>query len=308
MSLFTSTEIAPDLVMFPDAARAYYQLETRDASHASTELEASLIARSVGRVAMPITHGDFKRVIASFEACIEEVPDLLAATTGIVDYRRGSDVGYVRKELKIEDGKQTADPKSLFHFNELARAQWRDVFAHAPAVMRTFLREGEELHDELTEISREAIGELESTHPNIVAGHFPSGEIEHQSFSFLRIISYDGYIATEDMPDVAKAHNDISHFTIQAYADAAGFWGARSKDDERIPYDTLPGESYMFAGQGYRNLYGGDSPIQQLYHGVARQHVPAGTFVPPRHAVILFTDAPYIDADVKEAQTLPELS
>lgn len=307
MSIAISEGINPRLLMDPFEACERYKLETREPSLFASELERDLITQKVGRVAMPVSHPDFEHVLASFETCIEEVPELMRQTSYVVDIRLGGDAGYVRKELKEKDGRQIDDPKSLFHFNEAANQRWVEEFAHAPQILREFLRDGRELQQELLVVSRNAVLELEDTHPNITKAHFPGPPDAFTSYSFLRILSYDDYEATAEMPDVAKAHFDISHFTIQAYADAPGFWGSNGPHQERLYYDTLPGEAYMFAGRGYSKLYNDKGPIMPLYHGVSRQAAAVGEYIPRRHAVILFTNAPYIDPNVTHQDTIPEL-
>ncbi len=105
---------------------------------------------------------------------------------------------------------------------------------------------------------------------------------------------------------MGKPHFDIAGATIQAYADAPGFWGAKDGvDGERTHYDTQPNKAYMFMGLGHEKLYGADGRLRPLWHGVDRI-IPAGvTMVPERHSVILFIDCPLVDFDLSLDQTVP---
>ena len=178
-------------------------------------------------------------------------------------------------------------------------------FAAGPKVLRDFLEDGFEIHDAMIGVAKQTVAELENTHPNMSQLYFPNNE----SFSFLRLLRYDGYEPYEGMGEVAKPHYDIGGVTIQAYADAPGFWAAKDGiDGERRHFDTAPGQAFAFLGKGHEKVYGKDDSMQPLWHGVDRI-IPAGvTFVPERTAVILFLDAPEVDYHVRKSDTLPQLA
>lgn len=279
--------------------------------HPNSETGLSAIGKELAKhgisaIEMPLSGEDFKRFSEGFGVCIDETPELLGTLNQTIDSRYGSEVGYTRKNKKIDErtGMQTADPKHYFHFSESVRPQWRERFAHGPKVLRDFMEDGYEIHDALLSVARTKISELESSHPNMSRLYFPDDE----SFSFLRLLRYDGYEPHENMGEVAKPHYDIGGVTIQAYADAPGFWAAPDGvHGERTHHDTNDGEAYAFLGKGHEKVYGADDALKPLWHGVDRI-VPAGvTFVPERTAVILFVDAPEVDYHVSASDTLPHL-
>lgn len=288
----------------PGEARCEYGLRLNDLAKES-EIERVLRERGIAAIEMPLTPSDFKRFSDGMAVCLDECPELLSQTFYDADSRYGGEAGYTRKEKKIDEntGLQKADPKSYFHFTEAARDHWREQFAHGPKVLRDFLEDGYEIHDALIGLAKETINELENTHPNISKLYFPDGN----SFSFLRLLRYDGYEAHSLKSEVAKPHYDIGGLTIQAYADAPGFWAAKDGvNGRRRYYDTAEHEAYTFMGKGHEKVYGKIDDIKPLWHGVDRI-IPAGvTWVPERTAVILFLDAPNVDYHISSNDTLPQ--
>lgn len=293
---------------FMDVAEATvrFELSQRD-SLFSTELDKQLVEHGIAKIEMPLSFDDFDALLQGYEICIEECPEILQSTFHKVDNRHGNEAGHVRKErtLHPKSGIQTQDPKNYFHFNEQARNRWGEQLRLAPAILRTFLEEGYEIHNALLRVAQAQFAELEETHPNISSAYF-SGTTTKESFSFLRLLSYDGYEPVQNLGEVAKPHFDISGIIIQAYADAPGFWGSKDgPGSERTLYENELNEAYLFVGYGHKKLYGKESRIRPLWHGVDRV-IPAGlTYVPKRHAVILFVEAPFIDYKVTPEDTLP---
>ena len=199
---------------------------------------------------MTLSDSDFVQLNTSFEACINACPDLLATSYFDVDDRHGCNAGYVRKEQKINvAGRQTEDPKSIIHFTETARERWRDQYQWAPKILHQFFAEGFEIQNNLVAQAKTHIAALSETHPNMTELYFPPEGPE--SLSFMRVLSYDSYDvhAQGSYAPVAKPHFDIGGVTIQAYADAAGFWGAKDgpfPDAHKLYYDTEPNTAYMF--------------------------------------------------------------
>lgn len=288
----------------PEQAYWHYGLETRGKN--LSEMGRELANEGIVAIEMPLSSDDFKRFSEGFAVCIEECPELLRNTSRSIDSRYGSEVGYTRKEKKVDQrtGLQVGDPKSYFHFSESVRPSWRRQFANGPKVMRDFLEDGFEIHDALIGVAKEQIAELEPSHPQVSQLYFPGDE----SFSFLRLLRYDGYESDVSMGEVAKPHFDIGGVTVQAYADAPGFWAAKDGVyGGRVHYDTNEHEAYVFLGKGHEKVYGPDDALKPLWHGVDRI-IPTGvTFVPERTAVILFVDAPEVDYHVREQDTLPHL-
>lgn len=291
--------------MSPAQAYEQYGLRTDMQAERST-LENELERHGIAAIEMPLSAADFQRLSEGMAVCIDECPDLLSQTFYTADPRYGGEVGYVRKEKKFDSrtGLQTDDPKHYFHFMENSRDHWRSSFASGPKVLRDFLEDGFEIHDAMIGLAKTVVKDMEHTHPGIGNLYFPNDE----SFSFLRLLRYDGYEPYEGMGEVAKPHFDIGGVTIQAYADAPGFWAAQDGvHGERTHYDTAEHEAYAFLGKGHEKVYGSNDSLRPLWHGVDRI-VPAGvTFIPERTAVILFLDSPEVDYHVRRTDTLPQL-
>lgn len=289
----------------PQQAVEHYGLRKEPLCEKS-QVETELEKYGIAAIEMPLSAADFQRLSSGMGVCIDEFPGLLSSTFYKADPRYGGEVGYVRKQKKIDQrsGLQTDDPKHYFHFMERSRPYWRTKFARGPKVLRDFLEDGFEIHDALIGIARSTVAEMENTHPNMRRLYFPKDD----SFSFLRLLRYDGYKPYEGMGEVAKPHFDIGGVTIQAYADAPGFWAAKDGvDGERSHYDTNEHQAYAFLGKGHEKVYGTEDSIRPLWHGVDRI-VPTGvSFIPERTAVILFLDSPEVDYHIRKSDTLPQL-
>lgn len=287
----------------PEQARRHYGLETRDTEPLS-DFEQALRQTGIASIEIPLTDSDFQRFSQEFAVCIDECPELLKTTLQTIDTRYGSEVGYVRKEKKVNKStrKQIDDPKNYFHFNEAVQQEWQDRFRTGPKILRDFIRDGFQIQDSLVTVAKKAVAELEAIHPNISRLYFPQGT----HGTYLRLVRYDGYVPDQSLGEVAKPHYDISDMTIQVYADTSGFWGAHeSEDGIRQHYDTTDGQAYAFMGKGHEKVYGRDDPLRPLWHGVDRV-IPAGAlWVPERTAVILFVDAPEVDHQMSREDTLP---
>lgn len=291
--------------MNPLDAYRHYELR-RESGELRTELEKALAQEGIAAIEMPLSRDDFVRFSEGFEVCLKECPELLHQTASTIDTRFGSEVGYVRKDKKINrrTGQQVGDPKNYFHFSEPIRNRWDEQFRYGPKILQDFIKDGYEIHDTLIGVAKKQIAELEPTHLNISKLYFPNDD----SFSFLRLLRYDGYEPHSDLGEVAKPHYDIGGVTIQAYADAPGFWAAKDGvDGTRQHFDTHDNEAYTFLGKGHEKIYGNDM-LRPLWHGVDRV-IPVGvTWVPERTAVILFVDAPEVDYHIREQDTLPYLA
>lgn len=300
---------APYKFLTTDEAYQKYELSETGGLF-GTELDRQLYEEGIATITMPVADGDFEQLIYSYEACIDDCPTALTKLYYKVDNRHGNEAGVVRKEAKFDpvSGLQTADAKSIFHFNEQAQAMWENNRGLRPAKLATFLLNGYELHHELIKVAKDQFAQLEETHPNITNAYYPSLTGASISFSFMRVLSYDAYKTDGLIGDVAKPHKDIGGATIQAYADAPGFWG--SKDGvlgDRTYYQSEKGEAQFFMGQGHEKLYGPNSRLRALAHGVGRIVSSKVLVVPKRHSVIQFIDAPFVNYGVTQADTLPQL-
>lgn len=289
----------------PKQAYEQYNLKP-DTTAERSELELQLEGFGIATIEMPLSADDFKALSHGMAVCIEECPDILSETFYEADLRYGGEVGYVRKDKKVDkrSGLQTADPKHYFHFLEKSRDHWRSKFSRGPKVLQDFLEDGFEVHDAMIGVAKRTVTEMENSHPGMSQLYFPDDD----SFSFLRLLRYDGYQPYEGMGEVAKPHYDIGGVTIQAYADAPGFWAAPDGiDGQRSHFNTREHQAFSFLGKGHEKVYGPDDSMKPLWHGVDRI-VPAGvTLVPERTAVILFVDAPEVDYHVRKTDTLPQL-
>ncbi|MDL2341921.1 MAG: hypothetical protein QFB87_02505 [Patescibacteria group bacterium] len=288
-------------------ARHFYELSPATNPENGGAVDRQLLEQGIARIAMTVSQADFSELSQTFDACIAETPDLLLQSYHIVDSRLSNSAGYVRKEQKVNAaGRQIADPKGLMHFSESAYTRWQQQFKSAPRLLTRFLEAGFDIQHSLLHTARQHINDLATTHPNLSKLYFPPDG--PRSLSFLRVIAYDSYDVTGTYADVAKPHFDIGGVTIQAYADAAGFWGAKDGPrGERTHYDTAPAGAYLFLGTEHAKVYGDDSYLKPLWHGVDRIIPEGQTHVPERHAVILFVDAPAVNHGITERDTLPHL-
>lgn len=290
----------------PKQAVDHYELSSREVTSRS-ELEKQLEGFGIAAIEMPLSSDDFQRLSYGLNVCINECPEELKTTFYKADTRYGGEVGYVRKEKKFDkrNGLQTDDPKHYFHFMERSRDHWRNKFAKGPKVLRDFLEDGFEIHDAMIGVAKKTVSEMESSHPNISQLYFPNDD----SFTFLRLLRYDGYEPYERMAEVAKPHFDIGGVTIQAYADAPGFWAApESIGRTKCHFNTDEHKAWTFLGKGHEKVYGADDTMKPLWHGVDRNMDVGVTFVPERTAVILFVDAPEVDYHIRSSDTLPQLA
>lgn len=295
----------------PAEAREYYNLAPAQDSERASEADKQLAEYGIAAIEMPLSPDDFKHLSQGYAICLEECPELLANTFVTLGERYRAQAGHVRKETAIDaaSGIQTADGKNYIHFTEAARPIWQEQFASGPRILRDFLSDGYEIHNCLIQLARTHVADFEVTHPNLGELHFPQNE----TYTFMRLIHYDAYHANAAAGAIAKPHYDIGGLTIQAFADAPGFWGATGGRGEngaplgKNHYNSTPGEAQLFAGKGHEKVYGQATRFQPLWHGVDRI-IPAGTtLVPERTAVILFVYAPAVDYGVNSADTLPQL-
>jgi|GEM_PF-5933503 len=303
--------LSADRFLGVEEAHKKYSLGTRDSLFAP-EVDRQLVQAGIAKIVMPVSVSDFETLLAGYETCIHETPDLLEQTRHAVDARFGNQAGHERKERKISRTTelQIQDPKNIMHFNEYARRRWEAEFTNVPRVFKNFLENGYEIHNALIKVAREQFQALDETHPGILASHFPGNEgTTHASHSYTRLGIYDGYEADHEATEVAKPHYDISGSTIHGYASAPGFWGASDGvSGERTYYDTPEGEAYFFLGRGYEKLYREAARMKALYHGVNRIVPPDVAEVPKRSVVVHFTDSPFIDYGVMPEDTVPYLA
>lgn len=289
-------------------ARVVYDLRTVDVDRPHI-LDETLAVNGIAKITMPLRDSDFEELARRFDDCIDDCPELLAGTYYLLDSRFGNEVGYRRKDLKINPitGLQTDDAKDFMHFTEGCTARWQDTVSDQPKSLRDFLDGGEEIRQSLQKVALLNMQLLEETHPNMTRAYFGTADRPH-SRTFFRFLRYAGYEPHADMGDVAKGHHDIGGLTIQAFADAPGFWAAPGGfRDEPQHFDTSDGEAYLFAGASHRRLYGSEDRFKSLWHGVHRSIAQDATYVPERHAAILFIDPTYVDCGVTKDDTLPNL-
>jgi hypothetical protein len=325
-------------MLHPAQAYRAYDLTPQPASDNISDLEESLRETGIASVEIPVKPHDFASLSEAYEECIQECPEALAATASRLDERYGSEIGQARKECGIVSGVQVSDPKNLFHFSEIMRTdEWRRDLGDIPASLQRFLDMGMEIHAILLQqVAQKAIGALaEGSYTNLSRLYLPEGKDDKiETDSILRVIRYDDYEPYDQrtgaplkLGAVAKRHYDIGGITVQAYADAGGFWGNpggnMAPHEEREYHPTTDGSGYVFFGQAHRRIFGSGDPIQPLWHGVDRV-IPADrpqaledgllvvssdgtTRVPKRTAVILFGNAPHVDPGVTARDTKPNI-
>ena len=289
-----------------EQASARYNLQHRPEVSRQSEVDRQLAEYGIACIEMPLRPDEFMALSRGYDICLRECPEVLARTALQVDQRFGGDAGHVRKDAKFDrrTGQQVSDPKNYMHFNEQAYPVWSDQFRRGPQILRDFIADGYEIHNTLITVARQQIQELEPTHPSISRLYFPGG----RSHTYLRLLRYDAYQADSPLAsaEVAKPHYDISGATIQAYADAPGFWAAKDGvHGQRVRYDSTPDSAQFFMGKGHEKIYGPEDSLRPLWHGVDRI-IPAGaTLIPERTAVILFVNAPEVDYHTKPTDTVP---
>lgn len=281
-------------------------------SPVETEMEQGLVDNAVARVPTPISASDYREFDRLFDALLADNPPELTQTSHQVDHRFGFDAGFVRKEIKLnEAGQQVFDAKSLFHFNEFAKLKWEEQFTDAlgnrPKSLGDYLDAGYEIHREILHSALGHIGMLGVTHPHIDQLYAPIIDGRLVTMSFMRHLAYDGYEPSTTIGEVARPHFDISGWTFQQHADASGFWGSQLPGLTKVSYDAPDGYAHMFAGIAHRLLYKDKSLIRPLWHGADRARPVQGSFVPVRHATILFVDQPLIDLGIGPKDTSPHL-
>lgn len=313
-----------------------YELAPRSTDDIS-ELEDRLRTEGIAPVDIPVRPHDFATLSEAYEECIRECPDALAATASQLDSRYGSEIGQARKECGIVGGVQVSDPKNLFHFSEIMQTEeWRKSLGDIPDSLRRFLEMGVEVHDAiLRKVAQKAVSQLEQgSYANLSRLYLPKGlDGGDETSSILRVIRYDDYEPFDregnllKLGEVAKRHYDIGGITVQAYADAGGFWanqgGNLAPHEEREYHPTANGQGYLFFGQAHRSVYGSGDAIQPLWHGVDRiipedrpQALEDGelvvssdgtTRIPKRTAVIFFGNAPHVDPKITARDTKPNI-
>lgn len=273
-----------------------------ESSVARMPVETCLRENRIARVALGIGQRGFEDLSAKFDECIAETDEVLAATYHLVDSRRGHTAGYFRKERALNESLvQVVDPKNVFQFNEQARLRWVKQFALAPIAIRSFLEIGYEVHSALADAAKEAIQQLDIDRPGLLREHFPT---DNTPVSFMRVVRYDSYDNTPEngsLP-VAKAHVDICSYTIQGWSSAPGFWGRAGS--VKTYHDDQTGDGFFFASRTHEKIFGKESSIKPLIHGVDRiMPPPELSKVPERTAVVLFVNPWRIDSQVTAAET-----
>lgn len=305
-----SVELGYDKFLTCDEGRRLYNLSEAPSSNAP-DLHGTIHAEGIARIGMNVGTTSFEDLIDLFEESIAEHLVYLGQTFHDVDKRYGNQAGYQRRERVIdpETGLQTLDAKHFFHFNERANQRWRASSSVAPLAVKGFLAAGYDIQSDLVRLAKEQYQALEATHPNIMSAYFPKEAGALGGFSFMRVLSYDGYDTSEVSGPVAKPHYDIASSTIQAYSDAPGFWGTTDRiDGVKIYHDQTDGYGHFFVGKGHKKVFGEQAVLQPLWHGVDRIVSETTSRVPSRHAVILFINAPFIDYAHKKEDLVPYIA
>lgn len=319
-----------DRILLPEEARYIYDLEQGSADSMS-DLDIALERDGLAAVKSPITQADFDTLSRYLRECAEECPDELLQTAGRYDERRGSEYGYVRKEIEYDShGRVKEDPKSIMHFFREAYPIWEDLMNYGPAPLRRLLRAGSEMErvlvadmaqptvDKLAESGRR--GDIRSVYPR------------EMTRAMLRLGIYDSYEPFDDegelvpmQPDVAKRHRDIGGITFQIavsnngsqsgfQANTVDLWG---HDDRWVDHDSTPGEAQVFFGKAHNKVLPYDFSLPHRVRRVIpldRQVALADgrlvmsekgkLIVPVRSVLVMFNDMPLVDGRVTKEETL----
>lgn len=298
------------------AMEEFGSLGPKNDSAPTSHLEAQLRADGIAEIQLPIDKDAFQALSDQYGVCIEEHEQWLNWTAGTFDKNGVPEDGHVRKELGFNvSGMQISDPKNLFHFNPDLSKRWANASTGTmPAEFKDFMDHGFELHSELTKSAKNLIESLKPSYRRIDELFFP-GELAVTTFRLLRYDGYathdkDGNLVVEQNAQVAKPHYDRGGMTIQAYSSAPGFWrqleGRHGVDYPKYYPPHGLGKSQMFFGAGFRAVYGSNSPIKPLYHGVDRIFDEGADYVPARTAAIMFVDTPLVDLRMNGLETQPE--
>ncbi len=322
-------------IISAEMARNSFNLEQGAAENMSN-LDVALERDGLATVKTPFTHEDFGTFRQQLIECIEECPEELAETFGKYDERRGSEFGYVRKDLEIDKrtGRQKEDPKHIIHFFEPAYPVWDKLMRHGPLPLRILLKSGKELE-------RSFVNDVAQPTLDLLAASGRRGDIRavyprEMTRAIMRAVHYDEFEPFDDngelIPmnaDVAKRHKDIGGITFQGpvanNGSHSGFQANRHSlwddDDHWVDYDSVSGEAQVFFGRAHRKVINYD---EDLPHRV-RRVIPADKevaladgrlvmsekgrlVVPARSALVLFNDMPFVDAKVTKEETLGALS
>lgn len=322
-------------IISPDVARGSFNLG-QGASENMSELDIALEHDGLATVKTPFTHEDFERFRQQLMECIEECPAELAETFGKYDERRGSEFGYVRKDLEIDQqtGRQKEDPKHIIHFFEPAYPVWDKLMRHGPRPLRVLLNSGRELE-------RSFVNDVAQPTLDALAASGRRGDIRavyprEMTRAMMRAVHYDEFEPFDDdgnlIPmnaDVAKRHKDIGGITFQGpvanNGSHSGFQANRHSlwdhEEHWVDHDSVSGEAQVFFGRAHRKVFDYD---EDLPHRV-RRVIPTDKevaladgrlvmsekgrlVVPARTALILFYDMPLVDARVSKEETLGALS
>lgn len=313
--------MAGELIRFATLDREQARLKFRPGapsleSEPKSRLESALRKSGIAKVRTGVDTDEFQQLSDEYAVCIEEYGDFLDWTASHFDKNGIPEDGHVRKDISFNKaGMQIVDPKNLFHFNNALWARWTlDRPARMPADFYEFMEHGFQLHSDLTKAARRLIAVMDRSYVGMNELFFPM----RMAATTLRLLRYDGYrthdddgkLIVENGACVAKPHYDRGGMTIQAYSSAPGFW-IRPQDADIHNYERVhppygKNQSQMFFGSGFRAVYGTDTPILPLYHGVDRIFDSESDYVPPRTAAILFTDAPLVDFGITSLETQPE--
>jgi len=290
-------------------ARGWYKLPSKKALSGVelNEVEQNLSARGFHILGV---NSAFTQEIVEFADLAQKTlqdPDLLQRlgrlSVEFPDDPPGMVHGFDRKEAKYDKktGMQVSDAKSIFQITPTAYGQWY-LRRGIVRPIDDFLDAGREVLGSCLDEFRDRIySHLEETHPGIIELHHPHNV---QPTALLRLVMYDGYEQGEvtDFKRVAGQHIDRGSMTMQVYASTDGLV---LYDKEGSPVEAPPREDgavYVFPGLAFNKLYGENHWITGTPHEVRRLDVPPGTKVPPRLAIIAFSDPYGIDPNISRKE------
>ncbi len=291
--------------------RGWYELPSRQPQSKGeiSEVESNLSTRGFHVHGVDTAFVDEVKEFAEITDRTLKDPDLLKRLgklgVNFPDDPPGMFHGLERKEAKHDPvtGMQVSDAKSIFQITPVAYGQWY-LRKGIVRPIDDFLEAGREvLENCLNEFRENVYSHLEDTHPGIMDLHHPHNV---QPTALLRVVMYDGYVqgpeAEVDHKKVAGQHIDRGSMTMQVYASTDGLVVHDKQGNAVEAPPREDGAVYVFPGLGFNKLYGDKHWITGTPHEVRRLQVEPGTYVPPRLAIIVFSDPFGIDPNISRTE------
>lgn len=258
-----------------------------------TNIQSQLLRSSAATVPIEVGSEEFGDLLAQFERIAFSDSEMLLPAMQAIDSRTYHSAGYERNAFSLTaDGRVAGDAKRYFHASPLARDAWADLTL--PDDVQAFIRACWDMQEALSPAIRRAVADLDVGHPGLYEAFFPNAaDTIYKSeigIPVMRLVVYD---ATEELETeiadlslevgklpVGKPHLDLSALSFRMFANDNGLFGIRHKKDsadlEVINLPQVDREAHVFLGQGWSNLFQGDTDLKPLEHMIVRlEQIPA---------------------------------